>query len=52
MVDLIYMMSENIFFGGGDVDVPARFQNFKGPYADHILIPLGSTGSSVFFGFI
>ena len=25
--------------------------NIKGPYADHILIPLGSTGSSVFFGF-
>ena len=23
----------------------------KGPYADHILIPPGSTGSSVFFGF-
>ena len=25
--------------------------SFKGPYADHILIPPGSTGSSVFFGF-
>ena len=24
---------------------------FKGPYADHILIPPGSTGSSAFFGF-
>ena len=23
----------------------------KGPYADHILIPPGSTGSSLFFGF-
>ena len=23
----------------------------QGPYADHVLIPLGSTGSSVFFGF-
>ena len=22
---------------------------FKGPYADHILIPQGSTGSSIFF---
>ena len=25
--------------------------NFKGPYAEHILIPPGSTGSSVFFWF-
>ena len=24
-------------------------QSFKGPYADHILIPQGSTGSSIFF---
>ena len=23
--------------------------SFKGPYADHILIPQGSTGSSIFF---
>ena len=23
--------------------------NFEGPYADHILIPQGSTGSSIFF---
>ena len=23
--------------------------NFKGPYADHILIPQGSTGSSIYF---
>ena len=27
------------------------FFTLKGPYADHILIPPGSTGSSVFFGF-
>ena len=25
------------------------YAHFKGPYADHILIPPGSTGSSVFF---
>ena len=32
---------------------PLRFLNYgralKGPYADHILIPQGSTGSSIFF---
>ena len=26
-----------------------HFTHFKGPYADHILIPQGSTGSSTFF---
>ena len=32
--------------------VPTNFSlELKGPYADHILIPPGSTGSSVFFGF-
>ena len=25
------------------------FLEIKGPYADHILIPQGSTGSSIFF---
>ena len=26
-------------------------KQLKDPYADHILIPRGSTGSSVYFGF-
>ena len=29
--------------------VGKMFEVFKGPYADHILIPQGSTGSSIFF---
>ena len=32
-------------------DVFKQFYKLKGPYADHILIPQGSTGSSTFFDF-
>ena len=28
---------------------PSDLEDIKGPYADHILIPQGSTGSSIFF---
>ena len=29
--------------------IPLQSVDFKGPYADHILIPQGTTGSSTFF---
>ena len=32
-----------------DIEILVGQTVFKGPYADHILIPQGSTGSSIFF---
>ena len=32
-----------------NLEILAFISGFKGPYADHILIPQGSTGSSIFF---
>ena len=34
-----------------EITILSPMIHVKGPYADHILIPPGSTGSSVFFGF-
>ena len=50
----IFSDSNNIFLWheSGDINKIYYFQNFswfKGPYADHILIPQGSTWSSIFF---
>ena len=41
-------------FKGKSVHLLSKYfvcKHIKGPYADHILIPPGSTGSSLFFGF-
>ena len=50
------LMSTNMFFylilkcsNGQDINMRQIQIQFKGPYADHILIPQGSTGSSTFF---
>ena len=48
-LDGAFSSSIHVTSGPYFIKVKILKSGFKGPYADHILIPQGSTGSSIFF---